>query len=127
MLYQETPASKQTRSPRNNGIGDYKKNYTKKTKNNHKYIELSPLAQLTDYIRGIFNPNRQPSKIRGSTLDQSWASTTSQVLARDALPGARRATSRQVLGTRRSTKGRAKLRTSTQGSAKPRWTPIYTK
>lgn len=99
-----------------------------KPRTNYKYIELSPLAQLTDYIRGIFNQNRQPSKIRGSISDQSWASTTSQVLARDALPGARRSTSRQVLGTRTSsTKGRARPRTSIQGSAKPRWTPIYTK
>ena len=98
-----------------------------KPRTNYKYIELSPLAQLTDYIRGIFNQNRQPSKIRGSSSDQSWSSTTSQVLARDALPGARQATSRQVLGTRRSTVGRARPRTSTQGSAKPRWTPIYTK
>merc|ERR1712083_802891 len=85
-------------------------------------------TMLTDYIRGIFNQNRQPSKIRGSSSDQSWSSTTSQVLARDALPGARRATSRQVLGTRTSsTEGRARPRTSTQGRAKPRWTPIYTK
>ena len=119
MLYQETPASKQTRSPRNNGDGDYKKKYIQeKPRTNYEYI-----AQLTDYIRGIFNQNRQPSKIR-----ESWSSTTSQVLARDGLPGARRATSRQVLGTRTSsTKGRAKPRTSTQGRAKPRWTPIYTK
>merc|ERR1712004_395260 len=78
---QETQASKQTRTPRNNA---------------HRLHPWNLQPKPTTFE----NPRKQLRPELGI----------------DALPGARRATSRQVLGTRTSsTVGRAKPRTSTQG------------
>ena len=80
---------------------------------NNNQFDMSPLSQLTDYIRGLFNqrqPANQRQPIRGNQGQGPSKSSESVVLARAAGPNQR-----------------SSFRTQTRAESAPRWTPIHTK
>ena len=80
---------------------------------NNSQFDVSPLSQLTDYIRGLFNqrqPANQRQPIRGNQRQGPSKSSESVVLARAAGPNQQ-----------------SSFGTQTRAKSAPRWTPIYTK